>query len=187
MNYGLTLVTPGAEPVTVAEFKQHARINRIDEDPLIEAFLRAAREYCETHTRRQLSPATWRMTLDRFPACEIRLPLPPLQSVTSITYVDGNGDVQTLAADRYEVDASSQPGRIHPAYGYSWPITREQLGSVNVTFVAGYSDVPATITTAIKLLAAHYYENREAVTAGALTEVPLAVESLLLSEHWGSL
>ncbi|WP_254509884.1 head-tail connector protein [Anatilimnocola floriformis] len=184
-RYGLELVTPPvSEPVSLADMKQHARISREDEDTTISAFVTAARQYSETFLRRQLMPATWRMSLDCFPA-EMRLPLPPLQSVTSITFVDGNGTTQTVASDTYYVDSTTEPGRIVPVG--CWPTARNQPGAVKVTFVAGYDTVPATVTTAIKMLAAHYYEHREAVNEGGLTEVPMAVESLLMSEQWGTL
>jgi uncharacterized phiE125 gp8 family phage protein len=185
-RYGLELVTPPvSEPVSLAEMKQHARISREDEDSVISAFVTAARQYSETFLRRQLMPATWRMSLDGFPVGDIKVPLPPLQSVTSITYVDGNGTTQTVAPDTYYVDTASQPGRIAPET--CCPTTRNQPGAVTVTFVAGYDSVPETINTAIKMLAAHYYEHREAVNEGGLSEVPMAVESLLMSEQWGTL
>jgi uncharacterized phiE125 gp8 family phage protein len=39
--------------------------------------------------------------------------------------------------------------------------------------------VPASLKSAIKLLVAHYYENREASAEKALTEIPLGVERLV--------
>jgi uncharacterized phiE125 gp8 family phage protein len=112
----LSLVTSAtAEPVTRQQFKAHARITRDDEDGVIDGYLLAARRYVETALRRQLVNATWRLTLDCFPAC-IDVPLPPLSSVSSITYVDTDGATQTLNSSLYRVDTYSQPGRITPAY-----------------------------------------------------------------------
>jgi uncharacterized phiE125 gp8 family phage protein len=189
MKYGLVLVEPPvSEPVTLAQQKVHARIARDDEDSLVNGYLRAARLYAETFQRRQLLTATWRLTLDAFPAC-ITLPLPPLQTVDSITYVDADGATQTLAPAAYLVDSSREPGRIVPAYGQCWPRTRCQPNAVSVTFTAGYgalpTDVPETTRQAIKLLAGHYYENRESATAQSLSDIPLGVESLLSVERWG--
>jgi hypothetical protein len=71
---------------------------------------------------------------------EIFLPFPPLVSVDSIKYVDdATGTQTTLAASEYSVDAVSEPARITPAYGKSWPATRNQAGAVEVTFTAGYA------------------------------------------------
>jgi len=187
----LSLVTPPtAEPVTLAQQKLHSRVTLDYEDSLIEGLIRAARQYAETVQRRQLITATWRLSLAQFP-CELVLPLPPLQSVTSINYVDGAGDTQTLSPSLYIVDAYREPGRIVPAYGTLWPTARCQPNSVNVTFVAGYgdlpSDVPESTRQAVKLLTGHWFENREAVVMGTISGVlPLAVESLLACEKWGS-
>lgn len=188
MSYGLTLITPPAnEPVTLSQMKQHARVLRDDEDPLLEAYVKAARGYCETYLRRQILPATWRMSLRYFPDAPIKLPLPPLQSVTSITYLDTAGVTQTLDPTKYIVDIARQPAQILPAYGECWPSTRCHPNAVNITFVAGYATVPETIKTAIKMLATHWYEHREAVTEVALNSVPMAVESLLMAESWGAI
>ncbi len=71
----------------------------------------------------------------------IRVTRPPLQAVTSITYVDGSGVTQTVDPSTYDVDTDTEPGRIAPSYGNIWPIVRQQLASVQVNFVAGYGPV----------------------------------------------
>ncbi len=125
----------------------------------------------------------------------IIVPRPPLITLTpdatyttlGISYVDGNGATQTLSSALYQVDARSEPGRIVPAYGQSWPSTREQLNAVTITYRAGYTDadaVPKRIKQAIGLLAAHWYENREAVgTVGP--EIEFSVCSLLQVDRVG--
>ena len=77
--------------------------------------------------------------------------------MTSIQYVDDAGDTQTLSTSLYQVDTKSQPGRIIPAYGESWPTVRsDTLNAVTVNFVAGYGDdpedVPAGLRHAVKLI-----------------------------------
>lgn len=84
------------------------------------------------------------------------------------------------------VDTTTPVGRIAPGYGQIWPIVRQQLEAVQVTYVAGFGGlytVPDAIKTAIKMLVAHWYENREAVTPGPLSPVPMAVEALLMA-YW---
>jgi uncharacterized phiE125 gp8 family phage protein len=119
------------------------------------------------------------------PVSEILVPRPPLISVSSITYVDGNGTTQTLSAAAYKVDTDSEPGRITPAYGYCWPTTRAEINAIAITYVAGYATraaVPASIKQAMLLLIGHWYENREAVGQVGGT-VAMAVESLLWSQR----
>lgn len=183
----INVVTPPAtEPLTLAEAKAHLRVDGTDEDTLITALIIAARESIETWSRRQLLTATLKLSLDEFPCGDgvIRIPRPPLQSVSSIQYVDTAGDLQTLAAERYQVDALGQPGRVAPAYGTHWPATRDQLNAVHVTFVAGYTSPPQTSKHLARLLVGHFYANREAVDSG-LEEMPLGVKALAATLKWG--
>lgn len=116
----------------------------------------------------------------------ISLPLPPVQSVNSITYLDQGGTLQTLSPSQYVVDITGEPARVTPQFGYVWPVTRWQIGNVNIQFTAGYTSVPEDIQQAILLLVEHLYANRSASTEKALREIPLGVDSLLASEKWGS-
>lgn len=186
----LDVITPPAsEPVTVAEAKAHSRILNALEDSYVEGLIVAARQLCEHWEQRTYMPTTFLLTLDHFPYV-IKVPRPPLRAVVSIEYVDGNGDPQTLVEDTdYLVVTRSTPGRITPVYGRCWPSTRCQPGAVSVTFTAGYDDaasVPAATRHAIKMQAAHLYEHREAVAVGAMSEVPMAVRSLLSINCWGN-
>ena len=126
---------------------------------------------------------------ERFSGISRAFRLPPLQSVSSITYVDTDGVTQTLAADQYLVDAKSQPGRIEPAYGVSWPSTREQANAVIVRFIAGYgaaAAVPQCIKNWMLIRIKTLWENREQIVVGTngMVEIPPAfVNSLLDSER----
>lgn len=132
------------------------------DDAQLAALVTAAREMAEAITRRALLTQTWDLFLDEFPAAEIEVPLPRLQSVTSITYTDAAGVSQTLAAGAYQVDTASEPARLLPAYGTSWPCTRAVPNAVAVRYVAGYGDTPADvpqpIRQAVLLLVSGLYE-----------------------------
>ncbi len=140
------IIAPAVEPVTLAEAKLHLRVDHSDEDALISSLISAARRYAETFTGRQIITATWELTLDAFPWI-IEPPHPLLQSITSIVYVDVDGVSQTLDASIYQVDITSTPGRVKPAFGEVWPGTRSQFNAVTVTYVAGYGTVQATAVT----------------------------------------
>ena len=139
-------------------------------DPILVMLIAAATKAAEAETRRALVTQTWDMSLDRFPGWEMHVPLPPLQSVTSITYVDSDGVTQTLAADQYVVDTKSEPARITPAYGCVWPSTRWQANAVTVRFVAGYGAagaVPSGIKAWMALRIKTQWDNRDALNLGA--------------------
>ena len=182
---GLTLSSaPAVEPVTATEAKAHNRIDTSADDTLIATYIAAAREHGEHMTRRAFITQTWVWKLDAFPLGGVMyMPLPPLQSVTSVQYVDANGATQTWSTDDYDVDTSSKPGRIVPVYNKSFPTTRNDTNAVTVTFVAGYgdatTDVPDQLRVAINQLVGHWYENREQVVTGTIVaQLPNVVETL---------
>lgn len=127
-------------------------------DPELTGFLVAAREYGETFTHRQFITATWDDKRPGFPCADvIELPLAPLVSVTSVSYVDTNGVTQTWSASLYTVDAPVGPkarfGRIVPNYGQVFPSTRDVVNAVTIRFVAGYgaaSAVPTLVKACLK-------------------------------------
>lgn len=97
---------------------------------------------------------------------EIYLPNPPLITVDSITYVDSDGATQTLSPTLYAVD-QSEPARLTPAYGQTWPATRNQASAVSIIYTCGYgaagSAVPEGIRDWILMRVGSLYEFREEV------------------------
>jgi len=170
---GLAVVTPPAtEPLTLAELKEHLRVDTSDDDDYITALGISGREWCEGFCNRQFVTATYDWSLDAF-ANQLLLPKPDLESVTTVKYIDTDGATQTVTSSVYDVDIDQAPGRVRLAYGESWPDDRRSTPNcVTIRFVAGYGDadaVPETIKAAIKLLVGHLYEHREAVTLGHLS------------------
>lgn len=182
---GLTLITaPAIDPIGKDDAKKHLRVepNMVEEDDLIIGLVQSVANLVEVRTGRQLITATWELSLDELEE-EMWLPRAPLQSVVSIKYTDTNGAEQTLASNLYVVDTSTEPGRIHRAYGATWPATRSEPNAVRIRYLSGYGDdplnVPAALRQAILLGVGHLYENREAVNIGNITTVlPLAFDSL---------
>jgi uncharacterized phiE125 gp8 family phage protein len=131
------------------------------DDPYLTILIKAARQHAEQELNRYLITQTVDAYFDEFPES---FKLPPLQSVTAITYVDTNGTEQTLATDQYTVDSASIPARITPAYNVTWPSTREQTNAVKVRFVAGYgtaSDVPGCIKHWMLMRIKTLYDTRD--------------------------
>jgi Phage gp6-like head-tail connector protein len=73
-------------------------------------------------------------------------------------------------------DADTVPARIFPLPGQTWPPVLYVPNAVQIHFVAGYGNngkaVPATLRTAMRLLIADGYYNREPVVAGTIAETP---------------
>lgn len=190
----LKVVTgPTQEPVTIEEAKQHMRIEVAADDAMVAAFVMAAREWVEGQTKKVLMTTTYDYYIDwDWPVVggytQIQFPVNPVQSVTSISYVDDNGATQTLAANKYQTVARDESSYIEPAYNVDWPSVRCQPNTITVRFTAGYLDdsvspavanVPWPLRAAVLMMAAHLYENREATTLRNIKEAPMAVETLI--------
>lgn len=171
-------VAPAGPAVTLAEAKRHLRVFHDDDDADITSMIAVAEASIEgpNGIGIALLPQTWRLSLDHFP-CEIVVPLGPVTAVTSVTYRDGAGVEQSVSGPRYDLD--QQPLRIWPARDTSWPSVAREPGAVKVTFVCGHQTLPRDLRWALLLLVGHFYENREAVADGGLTELPLGVASIL--------
>lgn len=182
----LVLVTAAEEsPVTIHDLRTQLRIDDAAEDPYLALCLERAQAYLAEGsgwTGVACLTSTWDFGLDAFPCGwtlrdrAIRLPLRPVQSVTSVTYTDTAGNAQVLSPSLYAVHLAEDPGPalIVPAYGQSWPPTRVVLNAVTVRFVAGWrgrAAVSGNVTTALLLLAAHFYVHRD-------TDAPVPVELL---------
>ena len=162
-----TYAAPTVEPLTVDEVMEHLRLDEYE--TMLPLLIASARASAEAATSLALMTQTLDLYLDAFPAAEIILPRSPLQSVTSITYTDTDGATQTLAASEYQVDTASAPPRIVPAYGKSWPSTRQQINAVKVRFVCGHTDaasVPADVKAWMLLSIGTAYEHRESIATG---------------------
>lgn len=161
LNYRL-VVPPTVEPISLSTAKKQLRIDIPDDDELITSvYIPAAREFAERLTNRAFYTQTWQYFKDNFPYGDyrstvsidqrepwnysaywndfaFRLPKPRLLSVTSVNYLDAQGNPQVLDPTLYYVDMNSEPGRITPQIGGIWPMTQFYLpGSINVVYQAG--------------------------------------------------
>lgn len=178
------VVPPTEEPVSLDEAKLHLRVDGTEEDDYIAGRIAAAREACELEARRAFVTRTLDLSIACWPDYVLGLPMPPLVSVTSISYTDVDGNVSTLSASNYVVNANVEPGLIIRKPSASWPSVALLPGpSIVVRYVAGFgtaADVPAVYKQAILLTLGHMYENRESVIVGTIaTQLPDAVSKLL--------
>ena len=190
----IQVAAPVAEPITLAEAKAHLKVTHSSQDDYIGALITAAREQIagiNGWLGRCLVEETFDLKLDFFPAC-IAIPVAPLRSVTSITYLDSEGDSQTLAPSLYQVSGigASMGGAIQPAYEQGWPTTRDEPEAVTVRFAAGYpsdglspedlaANVPAPVKEALKLLVKQAFDDKDAEDPAGAMQIDKAVERLL--------
>jgi uncharacterized phiE125 gp8 family phage protein len=188
------ITAPTTEVISETELKH--QLSMTDSDDVIDTNLTiyrtAAREYYEGQTGRTIHETEWELVLDSFPDISIELPrATPLISITSVKYVESDGTENTFSAASYIADTWSQPGRVVLAYNESWPsFTAYPVAPVRIRYKAGITTSPASEADdadklPILLLAAHLYENREAVNVQdrqsiAQISVKFGIEAFIL-------
>ena len=162
MTYTVTS-GPASEPLTTSEAKNWLKVDASTDDTLIDSLIKAARIYAERYTGRALYTQTIKEYYDCWDSV-LRLSFSPVQSITSVKYLDTSGVLQTVDSSDYTTDLISRPARIAPNPDYSWPTLGAYPNAVEVTYVAGATTtgaIPDTIKTAMLLIIAFWYENRE--------------------------
>lgn len=149
----------------------------------IAAFVQAATDHLDGWSGilgRALVTQTWRQDFEYF--CDRnRLPLDPVQSVTSVTYYDSSNVQQALSTSVYQLLTDDRGPYVTLKYGQVWPVVYPREDAVSITAVFGYgaaSVVPQAIKQAALHLVSHWNEHREAV-GDEMHELPLAVNSLI--------
>lgn len=182
----IRIAAPASEPLDLATAKLHCRVDGTDEDALITALIVAAREQAEHETGRALVTQTWELVHDAFPEA-FTLRKSPIQSVTSIKYLDSSGVEQTLDAADYLLDKDSEPGYVVPNYGKAWPASYGVPNSVRCRYVAGYgaaAAVPQAIKQWMLLAIGSMYAQRETfVAVTAISGIPDGFWSGLLDPY----
>lgn len=155
------LEPPVNEPLTAAEAKERSNIGSEVSDVVMEAYITAARQRidgADGWLGRALITQTWEGFLDQWPIDyddgRIMIPLPPVQSISSVSYLDADGLAVVVDRSAYQLVQGQRPYLI-PAFGVAWPAVGTRAGAITITFIAGYgdngSDVPEPIRTAISL------------------------------------
>jgi uncharacterized phiE125 gp8 family phage protein len=173
--------------IDLATAKAHLRVDAADDDEVIGLLVEAATARLDGWSGilgRCLVNQTWACTFPRFPSSYrerlLRLPLAPVSSIASVTYIDAAGAEQTLdpATYRLLVDVESPFVALAPLA--SWPSTDRRDDAVTVAFVAGYGEsgdaVPGPIRQAILSMVADAFEFRESAAVGvSATDIPVSV------------
>ncbi len=181
-QWRLKRITAPTQIVTVAEVKDHLRIDGTAEDTLIQRYIDAAVDAIEGPygIGVLMGSQEWEFYQDYFTPT-IRIPVYPVISIDEIRYVDEGGTEQVLSTDVYQVDTASNPARIARDYNQTWPQTQARaLNGVTVKFTGGYTSVPEALRAAVILWVSHMYEVRQPFIVGTnVMEVPYTVEELL--------
>jgi len=176
---------PNVEPLTVASLKTHLRIDTADEDSYLTTLITFVRRFLETELQRTFVNTTYTYTIGGF-TDPIKLPRPPVSSISGITYLDVDNSSTALSSSIFELVND----KVYLKYQQAFPATLTRVNAVVVTYVAGFgataADVPAEYIHLIKLICGSFYENREAHYQSPFNFRDMALLKNLLHKyrHW---
>ena len=182
------ITAPTSEPISLEEARLHLRLDTSGsppshpDDSIVESLITAARQNAEDYTGLKIASGVYEVRADSFKDFEISLETWPVTSVTSISYVDLEGNDQTLTVSDYDIDTYARPARIKSMLT-TFPAAKE----VTIRFTAGFTDgqspnpypIPQSIKAAMLLMIGHLYDNREAVSDVQSYERPMGSTYLL--------
>lgn len=151
-------VAAASEPITRAEAKIHCKVDGTDDDALIDALISASRSAVEKFCGIKIGSQTVVLRCSKW--CDlVDLPVAPISSITSVTYLDTDGVEQTLSTSVYEGVLIGLEPSIRLKINQSWPATRCVSDAIRVTVVAGAAADPEVLA-ALKLTVSAFYDNR---------------------------
>jgi uncharacterized phiE125 gp8 family phage protein len=178
----ILLIPPSAEPWSVAEAKAFLRVEHGDDDAIVASLIAAARGHVEALTRRALLLQRWRFVLDAWPANGRFGPrIGPLRSVIAARVFDAAGNAYSIDAASFVVDAAAE---LIASPSWSMPLPGRGSAGIELDVELGYgaapSDVPGALRHAVRMLVAHWYENRGLAAIGAnVAMLPASLGALI--------
>ena len=183
-----------AAVVGVPELKRHLRVSGSEEDRDLVEYLATAYDFLSGPDGWLgsccLLNEEWIAYSDAFGgAAPFELPLRPIEASTLLgfDYLGSDGVYVPIVSDDYYLSRTGTFGQVYrQSFSSPWPyVGLPDRRAYRVRFTAGYGttrdDIPSPIRQGIKMLAGHWYANREAIgeigrTAGE--EVPYGLKAL---------
>jgi len=187
------LVAETLKPLTLQEVKDFLRVVESDDDAYINMLISVVANRFKQITKRSCMPITYEAYLDGF-CKKIFLEKPQVASVTSVEYMDTDGNWNTVSTSDYETFLGDKQCYIEVNYGTTWPTGVMPRGdSVKITYVAGYltaDDIPAEAKEWMLVRLADMFENRQSEIIGTITSkmgfVDHMLDSLIVPEEFYS-
>ena len=177
----LLLTAPAVEPLSLAEAKAFLRVETSDDDDVISALIAGSRIHVEAQMRRALITQSWRLAIDAWPDDGRLTVLPaPLQALSAARVYDFDNVAHAVDTAAFVLDKGASALIFAP---WALPAPGRVAAGIELDVTVGYGDaavdVPEALRQAIRLLVAHWYENRGLTAAGTAFVSPQTVAALI--------
>ena len=182
-------ITPPAafEPLTLAQASDHVRVDSEADLSDVRAYAAVARDYVESVTGRVSATTGFLAVADSW-ASICHLYRTPLVSVQSVKYYAPDAvTLTTMDTALYRVITTIEPGVIQ-IIDDDFPDVDDRPDAIQIAFTAGYSDpafVPPILSHAIKMLTAHFYEQRSPIAFATSSPIPFGLSNVIENQKIG--
>lgn len=173
------VVEPSEEPITLAEARDHCRVDHDGQDTYLTRLIQTARRHIEGHAG-PLVTQTWDVWWPGFYAIDLPLPWGKFSAVTQFAHTSGAGTVTNWTVSGADValdgttvahlDTVARPARMRLALAQDWPtLDLKTSNPVRARLTAGHGAavaVPIEIRHAMLLLIDYWNRNRSASSDG---------------------
>lgn len=188
---------PNSEPIALNQASEHLRVDSTEDQTYIRDLISVAREYFDALTGRSSATTSYVLTAETWEdlfcqtgrinntsAYVIPLYRTPLLTVESIKYYAPDASsLTTINAGDYRVITGAEPGMIQ--FKDSPPSVDDRIDAIQIAFTAGSDCAPAMCKHAIRMLVAHFYENRTPIAFASSSEIPFTLKSLIENQKIG--
>lgn len=178
------LTGPAVEPLSLDEAKTFLRVEHSDDDQVIGALIASARMHVEAQAKIALITQSWRMVFDCWPHHGRIVVRPgPLKALSAVRVYDIDGNPHIVDTQAFVPDFGASTLAFMPwALPAAGRIAAGIELDVSVGFGEAAADVPEPLRQAIRLLVAHWYENRGLIgTANVAAMLPASFAALIAS------
>lgn len=170
-----------ASLITLAEAKDHLEIDHTDKDTLITSLVAAASQMIDGFdgaVGKAIAEQTATYSIKRGEDY-ISLPVFPVKSLSGVSYFDASNVSQTIDTANFRLFGNEDGAWLETVDGFTWPTVFDRPDAITFTLVCGFAAVPEAIKHAVKLIVAHWFENREAASEKSVKSIDWAVDALI--------
>jgi uncharacterized phiE125 gp8 family phage protein len=148
--------------ISLSDAKSFLRVDHDDDDDLISLLIEAGQSHVEAITGLKLDQGAVTMTFPDWLSTS-HFTTGPVQSITSISYLDRQGADETLDPDQYALRANGLKAGLRQPAGIRWPDHARDESAITIEVVSGYADgeLPAAVRQAALLVLGDLYNFRE--------------------------
>lgn len=182
-----------SEPITLEEAKAHLRVIGDRDDQTIESLISVAREYAENCHDKVYTGK--KVVCEADYLGDYVLPVEPVIGIDSVFIgnTDSTSDFEyspetnTLSYVGSSDNEEVEEGENSNEEPNGEPDGEPEPVEVTITYTTEVSEASRIAKQAMLMLIGHWYENREAVTMGSMSNVPFSAKALLDMERHGAM